>query len=110
MKEWKEFKLKEVLDFSHGKAVNANETGIYKVYGSNGVIGYSDSYKYQDAIVIGRVGAYCGATSYEKNKFWASDNAIVASTKSGFDIKFVYYLLKSFTLNEYAGGSAQPLV
>jgi type I restriction enzyme S subunit len=110
MKNWTEYKLKDVLQFSHGKAINANEQGDYKVYGSNGVIGFSSQFKYERAIIIGRVGAYCGATSFEENKFWASDNAIVANAKSGFDIKYLSYLLKSFPLNEFAGGSAQPLV
>jgi len=110
VKDWKEYQLKDVLQFSHGKAIKTFEQGEYKVYGSNGVIGFSNHYKYQNAIVIGRVGAYCGATSFEEDKFWASDNAIVANTKNGFDVKYVSYLLKSFPLNEYAGGSAQPLV
>ncbi len=110
MKNWTEYKLIDVLQFSHGKAINANEQGDYKVYGSNGIIGFSSQFKYEKAIIIGRVGAYCGATSFEENKFWASDNAIVANAKSGFNIKYLSYLLKSFPLNEYAGGSAQPLV
>jgi len=110
MEVWKEYKLKDILTFAHGKAIAAKENGAFKVYGSNGLIGFSDNYKYENGIVIGRVGAYCGSITFETDKFWASDNAIVAYAKVGHDVKFISYLLQSFPLNDFAGGSAQPLL
>ncbi len=100
----------KILRFSHGKAIQARETGLYPVYGSNGVIGRADSWKHQDAIVLGRVGAYCGSVKREVGRFWASDNTIVVKACDGHDLDFVYYLLVAYPLNELAGGSAQPLI
>lgn len=102
--------LEKMLSFYNGKAINARDTGQYPVYGSNGIIGYSDQYKYESSLVIGRVGAYCGSIFFERNKYWATDNTIVAKINEGYDINYIYYLLKSFPLNDFAGGSAQPLL
>ncbi|MBT4135031.1 hypothetical protein HOE39_01675 [Candidatus Woesearchaeota archaeon] len=110
MEGWKEYKLKDVFHFYNGKAVSANAFGKYPIYGSNGQIGYTDEYKFRNSIIIGRVGAYCGAVFYEKDKFWASDNTIVVNNKEGFDIEFLSYLISLMNLNWFAGGSAQPLL
>ena len=111
MKEdWKEVKLKDVFHLYNGKAINVKETGKYPVYGSNGLIGYSDIEKFSNSIIIGRVGAYCGAVFYEKNKFWASDNTIVVKNKEDYDIEYLAYHIDLINLNWFAGGSAQPLL
>ena len=102
--------LGKTLDFFNGKAVSAEESGKYPVYGSNGVIGFTAKHKYENSIVIGRVGAYCGSINYERGKYWASDNTIVADTKSEYSIEFLSFLLKALPLNSLAGGSAQPLL
>lgn len=110
MEEWTKYKLKDVFHFFNGKAINVNESGNYPVYGSNGIIGYSDKYIFNSSIIIGRVGAYCGAVFYESNKFWASDNTIVVKNKENFDIHFLSYLVTLINLNWFSGGSAQPLL
>ncbi len=107
---WKEYRLAEIVKFYNGKAINYQENGIYPVYGSNGQVGYAQDFKYDNIIIIGRVGAYCGAVFYVKEKCWATDNTIVAKEKENVDIKFLYNLLKILDLNNYAGGSAQPLL
>lgn len=99
------------VEFLNGKAIKPGLEGPYPAYGSNGVIGGSTEWKYSNAIVIGRVGAYCGSVAYCANKFWASDNTIVAKPQSpDGDVRYFYYLLKHIGLNHYAGGAAQPLV
>jgi len=110
MEEWTKYKLKDVFHFFNGKAIKVNESGNYPVYGSNGVIGYSDKYIFNNSIIIGRVGAYCGAVFYESSKFWASDNTIVVKNKENFDIHFLSYLVTLINLNWFSGGSAQPLL
>jgi type I restriction enzyme S subunit len=71
----------------------------------------AEAYRHEDAVVIGRVGAYCGAVLYEAGKFWASDNTLVASpVDRGMSSRFLYYLLKHADLSRQAGGAAQPLV
>ena len=110
MEGWKEYKLKDVFHFYNGRAIKAKEVGKYPIYGSNGQIGNVDEYKFEKSIIIGRVGAYCGAVFYENKKFWASDNTIVVNVKDGFDIEFLSYLISLINLNWFAGGSAQPLL
>lgn len=105
-----EIALEEAVKFSNGKSIKPGGTGNYPVYGSNGIIGGSNEGNHCNAIIIGRVGAYCGSIEYCETHFWASDNTIVAYAKDGFYIKYLYYLLKDLNLNRYAGGAAQPLL
>jgi type I restriction enzyme S subunit len=103
--------LGEVVRFGNGKAIKPGGTGLYPVYGSNGIIGGSDEFRHENSVVVGRVGAYCGAVLYCPTKFWASDNTLVAYPASEqIDTKFLYYLLTDAKLSRYAGGAAQPLV
>lgn len=108
--DWGEFKLDDIIEFYNGKSIKAFEKGRYFVYGANGVIGKSDDYKFEDCLIIGRVGVYCGEIEYSKEKFWASDNTIVAKNKPNIDLTYLYFLLKDLKLNKYAGGAAQPLL
>ncbi len=106
----KELYLGEVLDFFNGKAPVPSEGGKYRIYGSNGPIGMSKEYNHNEAIILGRVGAYCGSVEICQDRFWASDNTIVAKPKKGYDIRYVYYRLLATPLRSYAGGAAQPLL
>ena len=106
---WELVNISDKLHFANGKSIKAKASGKYVIHGSNGTIGYADDFKFEKAIIIGRVGAYCGSVEFDMNKFWASDNTIVATVKEG-DIKFFFYLLEDFPLNKLAGGSAQPLL
>ena len=103
--------LGDVVRFGNGKAIKPGGEGRYPVYGSNGIIGGSDDFRFENGVIIGRVGAYCGSTAYCPDKFWASDNTLVAFPASErFDTKFLFYLLTDAKLSRYAGGAAQPLV
>jgi type I restriction enzyme S subunit len=103
--------LGEVVSFANGKSIKPGGEGAFPVYGSNGIIGYNDATRFQNAIIIGRVGAYCGSIAYCQGKFWASDNTIVAqSMDQQHDIRFLNYLLLHMNLNRWAGGAAQPLL
>lgn len=111
MSSWRVHKLSEIADFTNGKSIKASDEGEYPVYGANGQIGYSDDSKFENSSIVGRVGAYCGATTFEEGKFWASDNTIVVKNLTeGSTPYFLYYLLKNLNLNNYAHGSAQPLL
>ena len=61
---WEKEKLGNVLDFFNGKGLSDRDSGSFKVYGANGVIGLSEKYRHENAIILGRVGAYCGAVMY----------------------------------------------
>ena len=103
--------LGDVVRFGNGKAIKPGGDGRYPVYGSNGIIGGSEEFRHENGVIIGRVGAYCGAVLYCSDKFWASDNTLVAyPANAQVDTKFLYYLLADAKLSRYAGGAAQPLV
>lgn len=103
--------LKDVVRFGTGKPIKPGGDGRYPAYGSNGIIGGSDEFRHENGVVIGRVGAYCGSVIYCPDKFWASDNTLVAYPMSEqVDTKFLFYALKDAKLSRYAGGAAQPLV
>lgn len=107
---WKEIKLQQVLDFGNGKVKPKNQ-GDIPIYGGNGILGFGDNSNYTgETIVIGRVGAYCGAVYYENRPIWISDNALSAKPKGKNNAKFLYYFLKQNDLNQWAGGSSHPLV
>lgn len=107
----KEITLEQVLSFFNGRERPDNNSGEYSVFGSNGIISKSSYYNYEDCIVIGRVGAYCGSVNLAKHKIWATDNTIIAKVKEfTSSLSYFYYLLNNAALNNYAGGAAQPLL
>lgn len=103
-------KLGDVIKFGNGKARPSSE-GETPIYGGNGILGYSADANYVgETIVIGRVGAYCGATYYEDQPIWVSDNALAAKPKDKNNAKYLFYFLKQLDLNQHAQGSSHPLV
>ncbi len=106
--------LGEIADFRNGKAISPEKyspLGKHPVFGSNGQIARSNEVLYPEpAVVIGRVGAYCGCVHFAPSASWITDNAIVALPKDGNDIRYLYYLLGSLELQRTAIGSAQPLM
>jgi type I restriction enzyme, S subunit len=108
--KWSILPLEQFVDFYNGKSIKPSAKGNFPAFGSNGIIGFSENYLYDNGIIIGRVGANCGSVEISLKNFWPSDNTIVAKPKSNAHLIFVYYLLKNYPLNNYAGGSAQPLL
>jgi len=110
MGEWKEYKLGDAIKFGNGK-VRPTSDGSIPVYGGNGILDHCNEFNYEDeTIIIGRVGAYCGAVYYENKPIWVSDNALAAKSKEKFVTKYLYYFLKNLELNQFAEGSSHPLV
>lgn len=102
--------IADALDFYNGKAVNLDEAGEIEVFGSNGKIGFSKEFNHENAIILGRVGAYCGSVMLSMNKFWATDNTIVLKTKGSQSLRYWFYRLGHFPIRSFAGGAAQPLM
>lgn len=101
--------LSDLIDFKNGKSIKPS-SGNIPIYGGNGILGYSEKYNYNNILIIGRVGAYCGSIYYHKEKCWVSDNAIAGEVKSDYSIDYLYYLMKSLNLNDRQVGSSQPLL
>ena len=108
---WQVMELSQLIEIKNGKSAKIDSDGTYKVYGSNGQIGKSKNFNAEDSIIIGRVGAYCGSIIYESKTFWATDNTIVAKSKSARLCNIAaFFLLKALNLRNLATGSAQPLL
>lgn len=108
-------KLKDIVSFRSGKGIKCvgfDSTSTVKVYGANGVIGYTTNALINSpSIIVGRVGVNCGEVIYVNENCWVSDNAIIcALDNENFDLMFIYYYLKCLNLNKLKGGSAQPLI
>ena len=89
-----------------------DSTGVYPVYGGNGINGYHSDFMFDEAIIIlGRVGAYCGVVHYSKPKCWVTDNALYVSDKSDELLdKYLIEALRIANLNQFAGRAGQPLI
>ena len=109
MEEWKEYKLGEITNMKNGKKRPQNN-GVFPVYGGNGIMDYSDSYNAENAIIVGRVGAYCGCVYKCESKCWVSDNAISIFAKDIADTQFLYYLMTTLDFHHHHIGGAQPLI
>ena len=103
--------LREVFNFSNGKSKNRLAIGKNPIYGSTGIIGYTDNVLFSgENTLIARVGANCGYCQFVKGKYWVTDNTIVATTKSGFIPRYGYYLLSMQDIQRLKIGAAQPLL
>ena len=107
--------LGDVVKLKSGNSLVAKdmtEGGEFPVYGGNGINGYHDSYMFEEPmIVIGRVGAYCGAVYLSKSKSWVTDNALyVDRFLKPIETSYLVTALVAADLNQYAGRAAQPLI
>lgn len=104
--------LGEHLSFRNGKkSPERTPNGQNLVYGANGVIGRSDESNTEvEAIVIGRVGSYCGSISFAAPGSWVTENSIIASARDLSLSRFLYYALMSIDLRSHSHGSGQPLL
>lgn len=102
-------KLGELMTFGNGKS-RPKTDGPIPVYGGNGVLSYTDHHNIENAVLIGRVGAYCGSVYLERGICWVSDNAIFAKSKITKDEFFDYFLLKRLNLFNHHVGTGQQLL
>ena len=102
-------KLGELMTFGNGKS-RPKTDGTIPVYGGNGVLSYTDQHNIENAVLIGRVGAYCGSVYLEQGICWVSDNAIFAKSKIAKDEFFDYFLLKRLNLFNHHVGTGQQLL
>ena len=108
-------KLGNVCLLKAGKAIKAGEListwkeGLCPCYGGNGIRGFINKYSHiGDYPIIGRQGALCGNVNYAQGQFYATEHAVVVSPLIEMNTVWLYYVLNSLKLNEYARGVAQP--
>ncbi len=112
--DWPLVELSEVLELSSGNFLSAEMriNGPFPVYGGNGINGHHSEYMFEKpTVVIGRVGAYCGAVHLTEPKSWVTDNALyVKNLLRPVDLKFLEILLRSLNLNQFAKVGGQPSI
>ena len=105
-------KIKDITyKVSSGKCSNRSERGLYPVYGSTGIIARTDEYLFDtEKLLIARVGANAGYVHIASGKYNVTDNTLIVDLKENIDLKFMYYYLQNFNLNQLAKGGGQPLI
>lgn len=107
--EWKT--LGKVGEIYSGKNKEKNAQGTYPVYGSTGIIAYTERYIYDvKQILIARVGANAGFVHIANGQYDVSDNTLVLNIKGNILFNYLYYVLVKLNLNRFAKGGGQPLV
>ena len=102
-------KISKLGKILNGKSI-PSEKGIYPAFGGNGVIGHVNKFNFdENTVVIGRVGANCGAVHFSDDKCWVTDNALAFIVENA-NPYYVYLLLQFLNLNKYHIGSSQPLL
>lgn len=104
---WLAGKLGAILDFHYGKGLKAADRldrGPVPVYGSNGVVGYTDSpLATEPAIIIGRKGS-AGALNLCDGPSWTTDVAYYVVPPSFLDLRFLLISLATLNLNTLGKG------
>jgi type I restriction enzyme S subunit len=100
----------DIATLEYGKSIRdyRESSGKYRVWGTNGPIGFHDEALCNSAgIIIGRKGAYRGV-HYSPEPFCVIDTAFYLKPKAPLDIKWAYYELLRFDINSMDSGSAIP--
>ncbi len=102
--------LGDIITFQRGYDLPKTQMnpGKIPVVGSNGIIGYHDTATTEaPCITIGRSGNV-GTPKILFERAWAHNTTLYIKEFKNTDPIFVFYLLTTLKLNEYAGGSAVP--
>lgn len=107
--------LGEVCSLKAGQFVKAADIydnpgeKLFPCYGGNGLRGYTKTFTHEGTFpLVGRQGALCGNVHLVNGKFHATEHALVATPKEGINVIWLYHLLRTMNLNQYARGVAQP--
>ena len=111
-KDWNISILKELTtSIVSGRSKSATQNGTYPVYGSTGIIGFTEQPYYQGkAILVARVGANAGKINKVSGKYGVTDNTIIIKVKAENSFSFISQLLEIKKLNDLVFGSGQPLI
>lgn len=108
--EWRASTWGQEISLEYGKALRGHEEahGQYRVFGSNGPIGWTTEPLAQGpGVVLGRKGAYRGV-QYSSMPFFVIDTAYYVVPKTNLDMRWLYYAIKHYKLGEIDDGSPIP--
>lgn len=108
--EWRPSNWGDEVTLEYGKAIRgySRTHGKYRVFGSNGPIGWtSEALTQGPGVILGRKGAYRGV-EYWREPFWVIDTAYYLVPKTELDMRWLYYAVKHYKLGEVDDGSPIP--
>ena len=107
---WQTTTWGELASLEYGKALRnyRSSKGPYRVFGTNGPIGWHDEMLCaHSSVIIGRKGAYRGV-HYSAKPFFVIDTAFYLKPKVEMDVRWAYYQLLNQDINGLDSGSAIP--
>ena len=108
--DWRPSTWGEEISLVYGKALRGYDEakGRFRVFGSNGPIGWaSEPLAKGPGVILGRKGAYRGV-QYSPDPFFVIDTAYYVMPKSDLDMRWLYYAIKHYKLGEVDDGSPIP--
>ena len=108
--KWRTCQLGDIITFQRGHDLPKAQmkSGQYPVVGSNGIIGYHNEYTTDaPSITVGRSGN-TGKPFIFYGRSWSHNTTLYVKEYKNSDPVFIFYLLQTLDLNNYAGGSAVP--
>ena len=104
-------RIADCLD-CHSSTLQENqlkELGKCRVYGANGVCGYTDSPAINgNAILIVKDGSGIGNVSFATGEYSVIGTSNYLTAKSGYNLRYIYYCLMNFNFAPYKTGMAIP--
>ena len=108
--EWNNLRLGDILKIQNGKDQKEIEisSGVYKIYGTGGVIGYTNNFLYnKESVGIGRKGTI-NRPFYFNEPFWTVDTLFWSKIKANYFPKFIYYLFFTIDWNKLNQSTGVP--
>lgn len=104
---WRQAKVGTLLDFQYGKGLKASDRGIdgpVPVFGSNGVVSFTDEpLTTRPSIIVGRKGS-AGALNLCDGPSWTTDVAYYVEAPSFVAIRFLLNALQALDLDKLGKG------
>jgi type I restriction enzyme S subunit len=104
---WRRATVGVLLDFQYGKGLKASERadeGPVPVFGSNGIVGFTDEpLAVRPSIIVGRKGS-AGALNLCNGPSWTTDVAYFVETPPFIEIRFLLNALTALDLDELGKG------
>lgn len=110
MDEWRVSTWGDEISLEYGKGIRdySRTVGTYRVFGSNGPIGWtSKPISGAPGVILGRKGAYRGV-SFSNEPFYVIDTAYYIQPKTELNMRWIYYAVIYNKLGEIDDGSPIP--
>ena len=110
MAKWRSSTWGDEISLEYGKGIRGYSeiAGPYRVYGSNGPIGWTlKPLAPGPGVILGRKGAYRGVR-FSSEPFYVIDTAYYVVPKTNLDMRWLYYAIIYHKLGEIDDGSPIP--